>query len=295
LFRRRPEVGWPRRACAESRALRGSLLGLFRALGVGVQIAEVVERLGDVRQVGVDQRSVGRGELAPNGERLDVSLLGLFHALGVAVQSRQVVERRGATSGIGGSIEHCLIRCYGLFEVVELLREVSVFEGSIGGLPEFPGLAVGVEGLGPFEAEFVNGSKLIEVAGERGCVFAVLLHLTGFEAESGVEIAGVQESGQFGFRRFRRACRQLRLPCAQLICLPDSLGFKFLDFELSGDSPFDYLFVPQAQGDGRSETFVPVGKPVLVIVLPRIRPGQLAPQNLNDLFRIAMERLDFSV
>jgi hypothetical protein len=68
---------------------------------VAVQNREVVQRHGDVGQVGV---GIGLGQLAADGERLCVGLLGLFHALGGAVQNREVVQRRGDVGQVGVGI-----------------------------------------------------------------------------------------------------------------------------------------------------------------------------------------------
>ena len=53
----------------------------------------------------------------------------------------------------------------GLIEMVQLSCEVGIFESMFGVVAEFPGFAVGGKGLGPFEAEFVDGAEFVECAG----------------------------------------------------------------------------------------------------------------------------------
>ena len=97
-------------------------------------------------------------------------------------------------------------------------------------LAHLPGFSVGGEGLGPFEAGLVDGSKFVEVALR---LFAAALDLIGFEAEGSVEIPVRERFGDFSIFRsclsgFGGAGGELLPQCFDLFRLASDHGISFL-------------------------------------------------------------------
>jgi hypothetical protein len=221
-------------------------LRLLHALGVAVQIRKVVQRCGDVGQVGV---GVGLGELAPDGKRLPVGPLGLLHALGVAVQNREVVERHGAIGWFFVDAEQTLVDGASFAEMVELLGKPGVVEAVFGIPPAFPRLPVGLQGLRPFEAQFVDLAQRIKLS---RVVNTSALRLLVLKAERGVEVSIGQGSGEFGIFRFRfcgfgGAGRELGPQSLKLFRLASDEGIFFAEGGLGDVACFN----PRVETSGK--------------------------------------------